>query len=121
MAARYQKSLPAAALALAVLLPSTSQALELRDIAGRWNHRATGDNIRILRNKDVEDSALGQGRIQLGVVEHGANALIVYRGDTQCWYYITLSRRGRTLNLKPVHLEGSHGKCLRGAFDRAYR
>lgn len=106
-------------LALLCAAPSTGWALELEHVVGRWNHKHTGDNIRVLPNKDVEDSALGTGRLQMGVVEHGANALIVYQNNIQCWYYMTMTHGGEQMNLKPVYLERSDGRCLKGLFDRA--
>lgn len=118
MAIRYKKSIWAGLLLFA-LTPSAGLALELDHVVGRWSSVNTGDAIRVLPNQDVEDSALGTGRIQMGVVEHGANTLIVYRENVQCWYYMTMTHGGEEMNLKPVYLERSHGKCLKGLFNRA--
>jgi hypothetical protein len=99
-------------------IPSAiSQTLD--ELVGEWITRGgpqNGARLEIRRNYDTHDSVFGQGRIAR-TVEWAANYVIVYPGNTKCYFYISLSNNNSEMNVE-VKSPGtkSEDECIRGYF-----
>lgn len=91
-------------------------AIELREIAGRWNGDLTSENIAISEDGDVMDSRYGQGRISIAT-EYAANIVVTYQNNEKCWYYATLIDP-RHLRLADRAGRSSSEHCQSGQFTR---
>ncbi|OED00947.1 hypothetical protein [Rhizobium sp. YK2] len=101
-----------------IVLACSWQAFAQEDpIAGTWNHDASGENITIKSNGDVQDSRLGQGRLGQ-TVANAANYVIIYQSDIRCYYYVSFTNEGNRMNLAKRSPGQSSPKCLQGTFNR---
>src|SRR5580693_3478560 len=86
--------------------------VSIDDLQGSWNNDNSGENIGI-NGYTVQDSRRGQARITVAA-DYAANFVIVYQGNIQCWYFITLTNAGRRMNVAVRNQNQDRFVCMSG-------
>lgn len=106
-----------------IFVASPVYAQSFSELVGEWVAREgpnRGSRLSIKSNNDVHDSVFGSGRMA-STISYAANYVIVYEGDSRCYFYISLSGPS---NNREMELEvkspgtASNPRCLQGYFRR---